>query len=143
MKSLLATLLISTVVLAGGSPDGGALIIVWTAPITDPTGLQVNTLAVALDGGVVPVATVFKKLRPDGGTVWVSSYFKEDAGGQQYIYLDDTPCAWRPLDGGTNCLQADGGVAPTGQTLQSGQWSGAGCRKKACVILQGDHTEGL
>lgn len=49
------------------------------------------------------------------------------------------PCAWKPRDGGV-CTTLDGGDPGVENTMQPGQWAGAGCVRKACVEIAGDSS---
>lgn len=100
----------------------------------DPAPSEVKSLSTELSKGNVPDATVFKAERSDGGFVYVSK-----SSNGTVIYLDDTPCARRPKGAAkSSCTLADGGDPGDENTMQNGQWKGAGCVKRACVILAGE-----
>lgn len=49
------------------------------------------------------------------------------------------PCAWKPNDGAA-CSLVDGGSPGTANTMQPGDWVGAGCQRKACTEVAGDSS---
>jgi hypothetical protein len=49
------------------------------------------------------------------------------------------PCAWKPTAGAT-CARADGGNPGVENTMQPGNWVGAGCVRKACVEFAGESS---
>lgn len=49
------------------------------------------------------------------------------------------PCAWKPSAGAT-CTRVDGGNPGVENTMQAGQWAGAGCVRKACTEVAGDSS---
>ena len=48
-------------------------------------------------------------------------------------------CAWKPNTGAA-CVRLDGGNPGVANTMQPGQWIGAGCALKACVEIAGDSS---
>lgn len=46
-------------------------------------------------------------------------------------------CAWKPV-GVSTCTRSDGGSVGDRTTMQPGEWAGAGCVAKNCVVIAGD-----
>ncbi len=110
-----------------------ALAVAVVATKEDPPPQDVKQLSAELLKGTIPVATVYKVDRSDGGAVYASKY------GKTVIYLDESPCASRPAGvKASTCTKLDGGDPGDSNTMQAGQWVGAGCVRKACVIMAGE-----
>lgn len=109
---------------------------IFVAAKEDPPPQDVKPLATEIAKGTIPSTTVYKVSRSDGGMVYASKYSKPDAGAV-VIYLDESPCAWRPIKG-ADCVRFDGGDPGDENTMQAGEWFGAGCIRKACVIFAGE-----
>lgn len=82
--------------------------------------------------------TAMRCPRPSGGFNW--SVAVNDAG----ILLDSAvtkqfPCAWKP-NAGAACTKLDGGNPGVENTMQPGQWIGAGCVRKSCIEIAGDSS---
>ncbi len=98
----------------------------------DPSPAQVKSLTTELSKGTIPLDSVYKVDRSDGGFVYAS---KVDG---TTIYLDSSPCAWRPIGTVKSlCTKIDGGDPGFENTMQNGQWVGVGCVRKACVVVSG------
>lgn len=110
----------------------------YVATKEDPEPSDVKPLAAELAKGSIPAATVYRVDRSDGGVVYASKYRGADAG-EVVIYLDESPCAWRPRDA-SDCTTADGGDPGDENTMQAGEWSGPGCVRKACVVVAGEDS---
>jgi len=108
-------------------------------------GQKVRNLAA--DAGFAFSASPYQQIRLvamrrpgiDGGFSFAIAT-KENGWPMDAIATGVFPCAWRPSLAAT-CLQADGGAAPVRATMQPGQWSGAGCVRKACVELAGTPSD--
>lgn len=103
----------------------------------DPEPKDVKGLDAELAKGSIPPASVYKVERSDGGSVYAAKYASRDGGEAVVLYLDESPCAWKP-DAKSECFRLDGGDPGIENTMQAGQWSGPSCVRKACVILAGE-----
>lgn len=82
--------------------------------------------------------TAMRCPRPGGGFNWAVAL--DDAGTPMDAVVSKTfPCAWKPNAGAT-CTRLDGGNPGVQNTMQPGQWTGAGCVRKACVEIAGDSS---
>ncbi len=93
---------------------------------------------IASDAGLIFPAGVYQQARfivmKVGTTYGVPV---TDTGWPVYAVSSQAfPCAWKPV-GGSNCTKLDGGNPGTENTMQSGDWVGAGCVRKACVEIAG------
>lgn len=76
---------------------------------------------------------------------------KQDDGGHRPVLvmpdgtsaiINDYPCAWRPQGVAANrCTYVDGGDPGAENTMTRGTFAGAGCVKKACVIIWGEEED--
>lgn len=85
--------------------------------------------------------SVYRVALEDGGKMYVTTL--RDGGATR---LDRSPCARRPTGvRADTCLRllADGGTVDFGDenTMQPGEWVGAGCVRTACVVLAGEAPE--
>lgn len=54
------------------------------------------------------------------------------------VVVDQPKCAWRPAGAAKNsCRKRDGGDPGDENTMQEGEFAGAGCIRKACVEISG------
>ncbi len=61
-----------------------------------------------------------------------------DAGWPVYpLSALKLPCAWKPTEE-AKCSRIDGGNPGTLNTMQPGEWTGAGCDRTACAVVAGD-----
>lgn len=100
--------------------------------------------ALAADAGVALTAARYQQIRlialrcPTAGGGFALGIPVTDAG---WPFFDVTPrphlCAWKPRDGGV-CTTLDGGNPGFENTMQPGQFAGAGCVLKSCVEIAGE-----
>ena len=75
-----------------------------------------------------------------GGVAWAIAV--DDAGTPLKASVQvPFPCAWRPLGVSPSlCMRFDGGTVGDETTMDPGEWTGAGCVRKACREAQGDSS---
>ncbi len=97
-------------------------------------------LSVGSDGGVAKYQQIrFVAMRRpgiDGGFAYAIAT-KDNGWPIEAALVGTFPCAWRN-DAGATCGFVDGGEPGLQNTMQAGQWVGAGCWRKSCVEVAGD-----
>lgn len=82
--------------------------------------------------------TAMRCPRAGGGFNWAVAL--NDAGQMIDAAVEKPfPCAWKPNAGAT-CTKLDGGNPGVQNTMQPGQWVGAGCVRKSCIEIAGDSS---
>lgn len=110
-----------------------------------PIRLGPRARAMAADAGVIFSASKYQQVR-------LIAMRCAGVGGPNFaVPVDDngwpsfatTPvaltCAWKPV-GGSNCVRLDGGDPGNENTMQPGQFVGAGCVLKSCWEFAGDSS---
>lgn len=111
-----------------------------------PVRLGARARALAADAGVSFGPGRYQQVRfvamkcpsQDGGNAFGVAV--DDAGWPVFATSSVAfPCAWKARDGGV-CTRVDGGNPGFENTMQPGQFAGAGCQLKACVEIAGDSS---
>lgn len=104
---------------AGKEADGGNVIILPDLPLWALQRVQIADVNLATCAARPNVCPLWGAARPFRVALHV--------------------CAWRPTAGAA-CTTLDGGNPGVRNTMQPGQWAGAGCQRKACVVIAGEDS---
>lgn len=99
--------------------------------------------AEAADAGFVFSASPYQQIKliamrvaAQGGGFAFGIATKDNGWPIEAVATGVFPCAWKP-NAGAACTLADGGNPGLQNTMQPGDWVGAGCVRKACVEVAG------
>ncbi len=120
--------------------DGGSEATLVLAECPVRFGQKARNLA--SDAGIVFSAAKYQQVRFVAMKLGTSyAVAVDDAGWPVHaVAAINQPCAWKPA-GGSNCTRGDAGDPGFENVMQPGDWVGAGCVRKSCVIVAGDSNE--
>lgn len=107
-----------------------------------PVRLAQQVRNLAADAGTALPATKYAQMRLTAmrrnGVLGIAV---DDGGWPIHAVLSiASPCAWKP-SAGAACSKVDGGDPGVENTLQPGEWVGAACVRKSCVVVAGDDND--
>lgn len=111
-----------------------------------PVRLGAKARAQAADAGVAFSAARYQQVRlialrcPADGGFALGIPVNADGWPQFATVAAPHPCAWKPTAGAA-CARVDGGDPGERNTMQPGEWAGAGCVRKACVEIAGTTSD--